>query len=291
MARLDDDDDRLDRFELTMAIMLGLGAVGGAWAGFQSDLWGGKQAEEYSLASKEMARAASVMSEASAQMGAAAANVTAAMSTVSQILSVHSHNINIDLQAKQHLVEGAIAFARARAEQGVAEDAKIQPPVEAAKHFYVAKYLYAVHLDAEYYSAMGFPAEYRGHYKFAAMPDEVLIAKGNGEIPAAVVDKLLAGARASIGVAATAYQQVVDKQTQAGKSQLEADAHFQVGGKAGTVGDNLGVTGVLYTVALFLAGIGLVFKTRVRWGFAVIGLVALVGATLHLFLQEWSALP
>ncbi len=283
------DEDKLDRFELAMAVMLGLGAVGGAWSSYQADLWGGKQAEEYGLASKEMARAASTMSEAAAQMGEASSNVTEATSGVSQLLSVHSHNVNLDVQAKQHLVEGSVAREMAKA--GVPEGTKVDNPVETDKHFFVAKYLYAVQMDEDYYLAMGFPPEFRGAEKFDEMPDAVLEEKGSAEIPDTVVDKALEGPNNAIEAANKAYEVVAQKQGEAAAKQKEADDHFQEGGKANTIGDNLGFTGVLYTVALFLAGIGLVFKSRVRWGFAGVGMVALLGATVHLFMQTWAPLP
>ena len=285
----DDKEDGLDKFELLMAIMLGLGAIGAAWAGFQGDLWGGKQAEEYGLASKEMARAASTMSEASAQMGEASAKVTEATSGVSQLLAVHSHNVNLDVQAKMHLIEGAIARDMAKAV--VPEGTPFEMPIETAKHFYVAKYLYGVQMDENYYLALGFPAEFRGIEKFENIPDDVLEAKGGGEIPESVVEKEIEAPMASIAAAEKAYENVQLKQAEAAKGQVEADAHFQEGGKANTIGDNLGFTGVLYTVALFLAGIGLVFKSKVRWGFATMGFIALAFATVHLFLQTWAPLP
>ena len=283
------EPEKIDRFEFAMAVMLGLGAVGGAWSSYQADLWGGKQAEEYGLASKEMARAASTMSEAAAVMGEASSNVTEATSGISQLLSVHSHNVNLDVQAKEHLIEGSVALEMAKV--GVPEGTKVDNPVETEKHFYVAKYLYAVQMDEDYYLAMGFPAEFRGAEKFDQMPDAVLEEKGSAEIPDSVVEKALEAPNTAIEAANKAYEVVAQKQGEAATKQKEADDHFQEGGRANTIGDNLGFTGVLYTVALFLAGIGLVFKTRVRWGFAGIGLLALVGATLHLFMQTWAPLP
>jgi len=282
-------EETMDKFELLMAVMLGLGAVGAAWAGFQSDLWGGNQASEYGLASKEMARAASIMSEASSQMGEASSNVTEATSTVTQILSVHSHNTSLDIRAKEHLMEGMIAKEMAKA--GLAADAKPENPIETEKHYYVAKYLYGVQMDEDYYTALGFPLEYRGTEKFDTMPDDLLEKFGGGEIPDTVVDKMLETSTAALQAAEKSYENVQTKQAEASAKQTEADKHFQEGGKANTLGDNLGFTGVLYTAALFLAGIGLVFKSKVRWGFAALGAIALVGSTIHLFMQQWAAMP
>lgn len=285
----DEGEEKLDKFELLMAVMLGLGAVGGAWSSYQGDLWGGKQAEEYGLASKEMARAAATMSEASAQMGAASASVTEATSGVSQVIAVHAHNASIDVDAKKHLTEAVLA--RVLASANLPEGQKADDTVDITKNLFITKYLYAVQMDEAYYLAMGFPAEFRGPDKFQDMPDDVLIAKGDGEVPKSVVDKAMEKPNAAMEAAKKAYEVVKAKQAEAAQKQAEADAHFQEGGKANTIGDNLGFTGVLYTVALFLAGIGLVFKTKVRWGFAGVGFVALVGATIHLFLQTWAELP
>lgn len=291
----DNTDEGLDKFELLMAMMLGLGAMGAAWAAFQGDLWGGKQAEEYGLASKEMARAAATMSEAAAQMGEASSSVTAATSGVTQILSQHSHNTGLDVKAKEHLMLGFVAKAAAQPAVApapdAAPDAEAAPPLETEKHYYIAKYLYAVQLDAAYYQALGFPPEYRGADKFEAMPDEILERFGAAQIPDAIVEKLLVPSARAFTSAETTYKAVLQKQAAASAKQAEADRHFEAGGEANTIGDNLGITGVLYTAALFLAGVGLVFRSNVRWGFAGLGFLALVGATVHLFLQQWAGLP
>ena len=305
------EEDRIDVFELCMAIMLGLGAVGGAWAGFQGDLWGGKQAENYGLASKEMARAASTMSMSASKMGEASTSVTEATSGISQILSVHSHNVNLDVQAKQHVIEGVVAREMANAGKqpaeapptpaptertpapaptaGAATAPAVEVPIETSKHFYVAKDLYGVQMDEEYYKAMGFPPEYRGTENYDKMPDDVLEKLGGEEIPDAVIEKKLEEPKAAMETASKTYEEVMAAQAEASKKQAEADTAFQEGGRANTIGDNLGFTGVLHTVALFLAGIGLVFKSKVKWGFGAMGLIALVVATIHLFMQEWTS--
>ncbi len=47
----------------------------------------------------------------------------------------------------------------------------------------------------------------------------------------------------------------------------DADAKFEEGKKANDNGDKFDLAVVFFTVALFFAGLGLVFKTSIRWGF------------------------
>jgi hypothetical protein len=50
----------------------------------------------------------------------------------------------------------------------------------------------------------------------------------------------------------------------------------------------VGLAAVFFTVCLFLAGIGLVIKTRIRWGFFGLGSVGFLGATVYLLLIPWA---
>lgn len=72
------------------------------------------------------------------------------------------------------------------------------------------------------------------------------------------------------------------------KKTKEAKALFEEGQKAGTVGDEFALNGVHYTMALFFAGLGLVFKSRVRWGFFSLGSVVLLGAIIYMSRLQWA---
>jgi hypothetical protein len=54
------------------------------------------------------------------------------------------------------------------------------------------------------------------------------------------------------------------------------------------VGDQFALDGVYYTMSLFFAGLGLVFKSRVRWGFFSLGTLIFLGALIYLCRLEWA---
>ncbi len=67
-----------------------------------------------------------------------------------------------------------------------------------------------------------------------------------------------------------------------------ADAILQTARNANSVGDKFSLTSVIQTVGLFLAGLSLVFKTRMRWGFLGIGSAVLIGGIGFMFTLPWA---
>jgi hypothetical protein len=68
-----------------------------------------------------------------------------------------------------------------------------------------------------------------------------------------------------------------------GKSDYAAaDQRFDEGRMAGNNGDRFDLYTVIFTVSLFFAGLGLVFKTRIRWYFLVSGSMVFLYATVFL---------
>jgi hypothetical protein len=67
-----------------------------------------------------------------------------------------------------------------------------------------------------------------------------------------------------------------------------ADAKFTEGREANQAGDQFGMAAILYTVALFLSGIALVFKSGIKWAFGGLGALVVVAATLFLFTLKWA---
>ncbi len=72
------------------------------------------------------------------------------------------------------------------------------------------------------------------------------------------------------------------------KHAKKADELFAEGQSFGTVGDQFALNGVYYTMSLFFAGLGLVFKSRVRWGFFSVGVVIFLGAVIYMCRLEWA---
>ncbi len=54
------------------------------------------------------------------------------------------------------------------------------------------------------------------------------------------------------------------------------------------MGDEFSLNGVYCTLSLFFAGLGLVFKSRVRWGFFGLGSVIFLGALVYMCRLEWT---
>ncbi len=72
------------------------------------------------------------------------------------------------------------------------------------------------------------------------------------------------------------------------KHTVKAEELFAEGQHAGTVGDEFALNGVYYTLSLFFAGLGLVFKSRVRWGFFALGAIIFLGALVYMCRLEWA---
>ena len=69
---------------------------------------------------------------------------------------------------------------------------------------------------------------------------------------------------------------------------VAADKKFDEGRDANNTGDIFGLVGVIYAVGLFMAGLGLVFKTRLRWLFLGAAGIVFVYATIYMFRTPWA---
>lgn len=72
------------------------------------------------------------------------------------------------------------------------------------------------------------------------------------------------------------------------KHTAKAEELFSQGQHEGSVGDQFALDGVYYTTSLFFAGLGLVFKSRVRWGFFSLGTLIFLGALTYMCRLEWA---
>jgi hypothetical protein len=73
-----------DRFELAVAVLLGLAAIGAAWSSHQSSLWGGKSIEAFG-------EAAAIGTKASTEHDRAEMDI--------------AHDFQCDLQAKERILQ------------------------------------------------------------------------------------------------------------------------------------------------------------------------------------------
>ena len=69
----------------------------------------------------------------------------------------------------------------------------------------------------------------------------------------------------------------------------KADARFAEGRVANENGDRFELVGVIYTVGLVFAGLGLVFKTNVRWMMFAFGVVIFVVGTGRMLMLPWAS--
>ncbi len=113
-----------DRFELAAALLLGLAAIGAAFAGYQSGLWGGRSTEAYGLAATTATKASNE-------------NTFAVMTM--------SRDYSVDIQAKRLILEGDDATDEATQ----------------LRSFEIASYLYTVQLSEVAFKDLGLPMEFR----------------------------------------------------------------------------------------------------------------------------------
>lgn len=135
---------------------------------------------------------------------------------------------------------------------------------------YQAAVLYLRQCSDEAYDALELPEESRQTYKlseFIDIPEEELLLVQRREFKSDYYAKM--------------YKDSSDK-------YAEAKARFDEGSHANSAGDYFSLTGVYFSLSLFFAGIGLIFKTRIRWLFFFLGCTIFVGATIYLSTLEWA---
>jgi hypothetical protein len=230
-----DEERPFDWFELIVAVLLGLGAVGSAWAAYQGDQWGGQEAEAFGEASTLATRASTVFN----------LNVTELM-----------RDIQLDIDAKKLVAEGLFT----------------EDPATKTRVYVIASYLYAQQMSDAGYAVIGLDPRYRtpeGREGIDHIPEEELVTTLEREL---IENEGYVTAMLAMGTEAFDH----------------ANTRFDEGREAGGKADAFSVVGVLYTVALFLAGIALVFKGRVRWAFVALGAAMFALSTVELFAAPWA---
>lgn len=261
-----EQDDKFDKFELVTAILLGLTAIGAALAGLQAGQWGGKQLEAFSAANTLTTKAATQYTEDTVLMNADYAAVAA---------------------AKSYIL--------------MARDAKGTDDED--RNLDLANYQYSSQLTERAYKTMGLPLDYYIEDEDEEGEDEAAAAPAaDGAAPAAAaepdepeVDIWAALERgipdetlyASLGHELD--EDYVEETLATGKKMFdEADKKFEEGRVANNNGDQFDLAVVFFTVALFFAGLGLVFKTDIRWGFCAVGALIFVGTSLFIATLPWA---
>lgn len=239
-----------DVFELCVALLLGFAAIGAALAGMQSGQWGGKQLDAFAEANALTTKAAKSYSEA-----------------VSAINSDYA----VVGQAKRLILEGV--------------DAEDQFAQE--RHYKLASYYLTRQLNAPAYLALGlpqdlFPEETPEGQEAPPVTEEMIETEMGVLLPE---EELLGVLEVELDDDDT-YQNVMFEEGT--KLFADADKKFAEGRMANENGDKFDLAGVFFTVALFFAGLSLVFKSRGRWGF-LYGGAAVFGLTaIYLMVLPWA---
>ena len=260
-----------DPFELLTAILLGLTAVGASVASLQSGQWGGKQLDAFAEANTLTTKASTQYNEDTVLMNADYAAVAV---------------------AKQHILE--------------ARDAR--DPVDRERHFDLASYFYESQLSEQAYKTMKLPAGYWEEDEDEKKADAAHAAEAGGahaeaahaEEPAAEAEAQPAAANAlerdipDAALIASLKEELdeayTDKMLATGKEMFEkADARFAEGRVANEHGDAFELVGVIYTVGLVFAGLGLVFKTNMRWAMFGLGVLIFVISTGRMLMLPWAS--
>jgi hypothetical protein len=283
MMDKEEDSKPFDKFELLTAILLGLAAIGAALAAQQGGQWGGKQLEAFSAANTLTTKAATQYTEDTVDINADYAAVAAAKDHILQARDADSPK-----DRERHLDMASYQYTNQMSELGYKamglpldyyvedEDDKAEAATPAVQPAAV-KTEPAVKTESEP-AATDADAEAEDETPETAdataatalerdLPDEVLVGTLKQELDEEYVDKALA------------------KGTQ---MFADADKRFEEGRTANDNGDKFDLVGVFYTVALFFAGLGLVFKTSARWGFFLTGTAIFLGASIYLATLPWA---
>src|SRR5512134_1161555 len=137
-------------FEILVACLLGMGALGGAWAGYQGNQWGSTALESF---------------------GKSATTATRAATLYNQGVAIANRDSSLDIAGKQLVLQAMVAKA------GI-DPAKPDPLAELAvvRDMTIAKYLYIKQMSDDGYAALGYPAEFNteDREKASQMPDEAM---------------------------------------------------------------------------------------------------------------------
>lgn len=244
-----------DVFEFLVALLLGLGAVGSAWAAYQADLADGNSVEAYGRASTQSTRASTIFN-----------------SSISGLL----RDMSLDVDAKQRIFEAAHATDEGTQTRGLD----------------IARWIYTTQVTEEAYTALRLDPQYRREAQAEVVRYREMLERGqnpfeqaegeteeaSGEIPP---DQLISTLFYDI----SADEAYVSATLAEGIAAFEeADKAFQEGQVANETGDKFALDGVIFTVALFLAGISLVIRSWVKWAFFMLALGAFGGASVYLAL-------
>lgn len=268
----EDTPNPYDRFELATAILLGLAAIGAAIAGQQAGQWGGRQLDAFAEANALTTKASTQYNEDMVMLNADYAAVAI---------------------AKQHILEARDA-ARG---------------VDYERHLEIASYFYTSQLSEPAYKAMGLPGGYWEEEEVAAgatppsqaepVAEESEAAEedtsgaedaeSEEEAPADVLEREIPDDDLFASLQVELDEDYVDAMLSTGEEMFEqADARFAEGRVANNNGDQFDLASVFFAIALFFAGLGLVFKTQLKWVLLGMGAALFVFNVIFMMTMSWA---
>lgn len=237
-----------DMFELSVALLLGVCAIGAALAGQQGGQWGGRQLERFSEAN-------TLTTKASKEYNEAVSNINSDYAAVAQ--------------AKRSILDAIYARSADQKERDLQ----------------TASYFLTQQISEDAYNALGLPADKLdkdepGQKKAATEAD--IEADLKDVIPE---DELIAALDTELHDDDAYFDNMFKN---AEKLFKEADVKFAEGRQANDNGDGFDLAQVFFAVALFFGGIALVFKTQLRWGFFGVGFVTFLYAAFYMARLPWA---
>ncbi len=234
MIQSQDDNRLFDPFELSAAILLGIGAIATSVASHQNNLWGGQSVAAY---------------------GDAATMTSKATATFNNEQSTFNTDAEVERRAKELIWESQ----------------EVKDEVQSNRSSAMAAWMLLSQLSETAYKNLGLPEEVRKAYwegsgDFRLTPEQLDTAL-EADLNQAYVAELFVDSSAEFD---------------------EADKRFAQGNDANSKGDQFSLAAVICTVALFFAGLSLVFKTRLRWGFLGLGTAVLVAGMGYMASLTWA---
>lgn len=189
--------------------------------------------------------------------GEAAALTTKASTTYNDELTTYMQDVAADQRAKE------LSWEALESEDEGLRDRQLS----------MASWIYTAQLSESAYKALGLPMEVRTAYN-----------EGSEDQPTELnAEQLEAALNIDLD------QDYVDEVFGSSGDEFDAaDKRFNEGRDANNHGDKFSLAGVILTVSLFFAGLALVFKSGIKWGFLGMGGIVFLTGLGYMLSLTWA---
>jgi hypothetical protein len=221
-----DETPKTSLFEILVAILLGLGAIGGGWASYQASQWGSTALEKFGESSK------------TATQGSTVFNLGVAVATRDSAL---------DIQGKTLMIDSMLV------------DATTQPgAVAKMRNLGIAKYLYLIQMSSQAYAELGLDPKYKAlkRNQVDQMPDAEIAKALTKDLGTEYFQKVLTPGAQKFEEAEKIFKEgdtISGRSTKFGQAQMVFTIALFLGGLALVVKSNLkwGFMAVGYGTMIF----------------------------------------